>query len=106
MYVTYTVRCTIWSMIFNSSALFSGDSIHYSKTPGGSTAVKYCVLVVRWRVEVEEESRFLLVVLAIFFSFLLLNFNPPAYNHEAQVYSHTASRGLRIVYRVPRKKSA
>ena len=91
---------------FNSSALFSGDSIHYSKTPGGSMAVKYCVLVVRWRVEVKEESCFLLVVLAIFFSFLLLNFNPPAHNHDALVYSRTASRGLRIVYRVPRKKSA
>ena len=69
-------------------------------------AVKYCVLVVRWWVEVKEESCFLLVVLAIFFSFLLLNFNPPAHNHDALVYSRTASRGLRIVYRVPRKKSA
>ena len=75
----------------SSSALFSGDSIHYSKTPGGSTAVKYCILVVRWRVEVEEESCLLLVVLAIFLSFLLLNFNPPAHNHDALVVLNSVS---------------
>ena len=90
-YNGYIVGWFFFDENFNSGALFSGDSIHYSKTPGGSTAVKYCVLVVRWQVEVKEESRFLLVVLAIFFSFLLLNFNPPAHNHDALVVLNSVS---------------
>ena len=49
-----TSRVFFFKESFNSSALFSGDSIHYSKTSGGFKAVKYCVLVVRWRVEVEN----------------------------------------------------
>ena len=89
--IYYTVRWFFFDENFNSSALFSGDSIHYSKTPGGSTAVKYCILVVRWRGEVEEESCLLLVVLAIFLSFLLLNFNPPAHNHDALVVLNSVS---------------
>ena len=41
-------------MFFNSSAIFSGDSIQYSKNSGGSKALNKCVLVVRLGFEVEN----------------------------------------------------